>query len=1628
MTRFLTAISLIFLAAGSTALAQTSPDPVDLGLEPYHDYHGGDIDHVNIDNGNLTLTIPLVSYPQRGTALKMDLEMVYNGAPRTYSQFCIPGPPTQLCTYGWFPPSTITGAVPQGLGTPQLVDTQNIVEGLDKIPEAGTTPQAYFYQFSWATSDGGVHSAGQVMSGQTATGQISLDGSGFQTGFVSDSTNYNYPDTCVWGCALPQGVVTPTGTYPSLVATRDGITWITGQNGTARIDTDGNYIVSNGSGYTDTVGRQIPNPASVTPTNGCYSTYDWTPPGYSNPFVFCYVQITLAIGEITTNGGYLESHPTETVLQSITLPNNQAWTFEYGENLSNCPPSTGYTTNVGDLTQINFPTGGYIKYTYECIRPLGPSGYNQITAVTSRTVNANDGTGDHTWNYSYGSGTAGNTTMTDPTGNDTVDAVTKSSRVTTQYSGTGSGRTTLRTTALAYPSQYATPSGYPMYPTTQTSTLENSLATQTSYQYCCDLTYFQVVGAIGNQFPTAASYGKVTDTKVYDYAASGTGALLRETNTAYLFQSNTNYIDPGFFGLKSSETVYDGSGNQMLQATFGFDQTARVTSGIASISGVQLTTPPFSVYGHQTSKTSWLNTGPSNPISTVSYYDTGEPYQATDPLGHTTSTYFCTGSAPTTLPCTASTYMGALPTVVSNAKSQQSSFTYRTDTGQNLTATDPNLQTTTYAYSDPLNRVTSISYPDGGSSGIQYNDTGSIGVTVTQKITSSLNKQTQAIVDGLGRLSQTILLSDPSGKTYTQTTYDALGRKYQVWNPTRCLPTTSPCTGESTWGITTYNYDALGRETLLIPADGTSTTDNQPTSYSGNTVTVKDEAGNTRTTTSDALGRLTQVSEGTAAYITLYSYDALGNLLCAEQHGGVTGTGCSSAPSNDATSPWRVRRFTYDSLSRLLTAKNPETGTITYGYNLDGVLTSKTDNRGMTVTYTPETLHRISTIAHSDSTPTITNTYDGHAAGTNYGVGRRTSMSDGSGSTTFTFDTMGRIWSEAQTIGTVTKTTTNTYNYDGSVAQITYPSGSVIKITPGGDGRPLAAVDSTHSISYATMLAYAPSGELSTGYYGVSGTYSGILQSDSFNSRGQPIRLQACGLSACTDGSGSTTPYLFDLSYNYGLGMNDNGNVQGITNNKNTSRSQAFTYDGLNRLVTAKTASTWGISFTTSSGSPGIDAWGNLFQTNTISGTATNPMSVTQVVNVNNQFTANGYAYDAAGNVLQDGSGTTACSGYAYSWNAEEEMTCSLGATYVYDGDGIRVKKSGGGATPTLYWGSGTLAESDTSGNLTSEYIYLNGRRIARRDVATGNVYYFFQDMLGSSNVVANSSGVLQNESDFYPFGGEAAITQSLTNQHYRFTGKERDTESGNDYFGARYYASSMGRFTSPDWSATADTIPYAELDNPQSFNLYGYVVNNPLGWVDTDGHDVSDSEWMNLSSDTFNSQMQSLFQNSLHEETNNQEETSGYDSSDSGSVGYFIRPGIRKKKPRPPPGLPPELLASIYADMFEGRLTASGTVFRQSGYTAALLPRSNWHAVKMHTRVRLTHAGRSVVVDINDRGKGADSGGKLRVLDLTRAAASYLTGQPINSDSDANGVGLITVTAQPVSQDTPLGPVAPQE
>ena len=180
--------------------------------------------------------------------------------------------------------------------------------------------------------------------------------------------------------------------------------------------------------------------------------------------------------------------------------------------------------------------------------------------------------------------------------------------------------------------------------------------------------------------------------------------------------------------------------------------------------------------------------------------------------------------------------------------------------------------------------------------------------------------------------------------------------------------------------------------------------------------------------------------------------------------------------------------------------------------------------------------------------------------------------------------------------------------------------------------------------------------------------------------------------------------------------------------------------------------------------------------------------------------------------------------------------------TYAYDGDGKRVKKdqTNGSTYDKLYWyglGADPLEESDLAGTATADYIFFNGKRAARRDLPGGAVHYYFANHLGSANVVTNAAGTtIEDESDYYPFGGERAITSADPNQ-YKFTGKERDLESGLDFFGARYYSSQYARFMIPDWAASPTAVPYADFGDPQSLNLYTYVGNNPITRFDIDGH-----------------------------------------------------------------------------------------------------------------------------------------------------------------------------------------------
>src|SRR5437660_8699477 len=197
--------------------------------------------------------------------------------------------------------------------------------------------------------------------------------------------------------------------------------------------------------------------------------------------------------------------------------------------------------------------------------------------------------------------------------------------------------------------------------------------------------------------------------------------------------------------------------------------------------------------------------------------------------------------------------------------------------------------------------------------------------------------------------------------------------------------------------------------------------------------------------------------------------------------------------------------------------------------------------------------------------------------------------------------------------------------------------------------------------------------------------------------------------------------------------------------------------------------------------------------------------------------------------------------GTKYVYDAENRISSTSGFSYVYDADGNRVQKINSNTTPdtgTLYWymSPGIVAESDLSGNLQSEYVFFDGERIARKDFPGNAVSYYFSDHLKTASVITDAVGTTKSESDNYPWGGELQFLKCDSN-HYKFTGKERDAETGLDYFGARHYSNGLGRFITPDWAAKATAVPYADFADPQTLSLYTYVRNLPTTKSDPDGH-----------------------------------------------------------------------------------------------------------------------------------------------------------------------------------------------
>jgi len=204
-------------------------------------------------------------------------------------------------------------------------------------------------------------------------------------------------------------------------------------------------------------------------------------------------------------------------------------------------------------------------------------------------------------------------------------------------------------------------------------------------------------------------------------------------------------------------------------------------------------------------------------------------------------------------------------------------------------------------------------------------------------------------------------------------------------------------------------------------------------------------------------------------------------------------------------------------------------------------------------------------------------------------------------------------------------------------------------------------------------------------------------------------------------------------------------------------------------------------------------------------------------------------AYDASGNLLNDGT-------HSYAYDAENRITTvdnGSAASYVYDAGGQRVRKTtSSGSVDYLYDLAGhEITELSSSGSWNRGEVYGGGRHLATYN--NGTTYLIHADHLGTERVRTNSAGASCETVSSLPFGDWQSTSGSCGDPSpMHLTGKERDSESGLDNFGARYDSSSMGRFMSPD----PIYIEGNRLFDPQSLNLYSYVRNNPLNLTDPTG------------------------------------------------------------------------------------------------------------------------------------------------------------------------------------------------
>jgi RHS repeat-associated protein len=941
-------------------------------------------------------------------------------------------------------------------------------------------------------------------------------------------------------------------------------------------------------------------------------------------------------------------------------------------------------------------------------------------------------------------------------------------------------------------------------------------------------------------------YGNKTDAYEYDYGAGAAGALLRRTHTDYVTTNTVNGLSydyacdpatacsnqnivPGIVHLRALPrrqwVSSDAAGsNKVALTTYAYDQSgltdrSGITGMCTTFTGAQCSSTNSAAYvtrGNLTGVTRYADApDEAGAVTASAAYDiAGNVVSTTNPKGHTSqisySDSFCNGSA-----CggtfTANTYAFAAGTTspvpdVSTAYgfpagtfgstvAFTSTNVYDFYTGLVYSATDANSKTTTFEYGDGLDRPTAEVRPDGSRTDFQYNDAvGDLYVRVLSDLSGARRIEMRRYFDGLGRPYRSLTYENQVPATpwlAADTQYDALGRVARASLSYRTAGGAAPLT-PTQWSNARRaetEYDALGRVKKVTTLPDTAAV---TTSYSGNTMRVTDQAGKSRRSVSDAVGRLRGVYEDPDGvnYLTSYDYDVLGNLRTVTQ-------GTQAA-----------RTFIYDSLGRLTSASHPESGVTGYTYDENGNPLTRTDARGVTASYTYDRLDRqiITTyVGGGTTTPEIRRHYDGATNGKG-----RLHWSEAvsvSASVFDAYDAVGRPTQYHQSFCTGSAWgqgfgVQRSYNKAGAVISQSYPSGRTVTYNYDAAGRlsddngqPAFRGSLGDGVvrTYASEISYHELGGMKLEQYG---TDTPLYNRKFYNSRGQLAEIRVGTFHPSDDGWWNRGAIVNHYSNapgawgSHGGGPDNNGNLkkqetyipnQDFPNtvpiNDYTNIVQEYGYDALNRLTSVYDK-------------PGngaadfyqlyqYDQWGNRTIDQNSWNTPKPAFTISQTTNQLQPPAGYTITYDPAGNLTQDnftGSGTRAYDAESRIISAQDFYGQT--SAYAYDADGRRVRRAqgAGAATWHIYGIDGELLAEYAAGASPSsplkEYGYRGGELLvqASAPVSAGTgltAHYFDNSNLTNPKLTRTDASV-----NFDWAGGSPHATVGADTFSVRWEGK----------------------------------------------------------------------------------------------------------------------------------------------------------------------------------------------------------------------------------------------------------------